>query len=84
MAFFNDIKEKLEEALLDISTIENVMIIENENGCVYRFQQIEGDSLTYISENPIDEEYVALFNEAFSASTEARNGITRFIIECLT
>lgn len=84
MSFFKEIKEKLEETLIDISTVEHVMIIEDDDGCVYRFQQTDGDSLFYISEKPIDEAYLALFNDAFSASVEARNGITRFIIECLT
>ncbi len=84
MSFFGELKEKLENALVDITTVEHAMIIEEDDGCVYRFQQIEGDSLTFVSEDPIDEEYISLFNDAFSASIEARTGITRFIIECLT
>lgn len=84
MAFFKDIRDQLENALVDIGTIEHAMIIEDDNGCIYRFQQIDGDSLSYVSENPIDEDYLLLFNDAFSASVEARTSITRFIIECLT
>ena len=84
MAFFKDIRDQLENALVDIATIEHAMIIEDDNGCIYRFQQTDGDSLSYVSENPIDEDYLLLFNDAFSASVEARTSITRFIIECLT
>ena len=84
MAFFEEIKEKLEEALIDIATVEHAMIIEENDGCVYRFQQTDGDSLSYVSDNPIDEAYLSLFNDAYSASVESRTSITRFIIECLT
>ncbi|WP_298516238.1 hypothetical protein [uncultured Kordia sp.] len=84
MAFFKEIKEKLEDAIIDLRTVEHAMIIEDDNGCVYRFQETDGDSISYVSDNPIDEEQLALFNDAFMASIEARNSITRFIIECLT
>jgi hypothetical protein len=84
MSFFKRIKGKLEDALIDISTVEHAMIIEEENGCVYRFQQTDGDNIAYISDTPIDEAELALFNDAFLASIQARNDITQFIIECLT
>lgn len=84
MAFFKNIKDKLEEGLSDIATIEHALIFEDSNGCIYRFQQTDGDSLSYFSEESIDEAYYTLFNEAFSASVEARTSITRFIIECIT
>ena len=84
MAFFQEIKEKLESALVDLSTVEHALILEDSDGCIYRFQQTEGDSLAYVSEAHIDEVYYTLFNEAFSASVEARTSITRFIIDCLT
>ena len=84
MAFFKNIKEKLEEKLTDIATIEHVLIVEENGECLYRFQQLEGDSLSYMSEQPMKEEYYQLFNAAFSASMDARTGLTRFIIECIT
>ena len=84
MAFFENIKEKLENKLTDFTTIEHVLIFEDDNSYIYRFQQTAGDSLSYISEKPIDKEYYLLFNKAFSASVESRTSITRFIIECLT
>ena len=84
MEIFEEIKEKLESKLIDITTVEHAMIIEENDGCIYRFQQTDGDSLSYVSEEPIDKEYLTLFNDAFSASIEARTSITRFIIECLT
>ena len=84
MSFFKDLKKQLEEKLIDIATVEHAMIIEEEGGYVYRFQQVDGDSFSIVSDTPIDEAYLTLFNEAFMAGVEARTGITRFIIECLT
>jgi len=84
MAFFEDLKDKLENTLTDLTSIEHAMIFEDNNECMYRFQQTAGDSMSYLSEEPIDEDYFLLFNEAFSASVEARTSITKFIIECLT
>ena len=84
MAFFEDLKEKLENAVVDFTTIEHALIFEGDNGCMYRFQQTEGDSLSYISDTPMDDDYFSLFNDAFLASVESRTSITRFIIDCLT
>ncbi|NQY07506.1 MAG: hypothetical protein HRT68_15245 [Flavobacteriaceae bacterium] len=84
MSFFEEIGEKLENALHDIATIEHAMILEKKDGYVYCIQQTEGDSISCISEKPIDEEYLRLFNDCFHASSEARTSITRFIIECIT
>lgn len=84
MAFFQDIKENLEKRLIDITTIEHAMIFEDQEGCIYRFQQIDGDSKVYVSDTPLEEDQIKLFNEIFLGASEARTGITRFIIECLT
>jgi hypothetical protein len=84
MGFFDDLKEKLKDKLTDFSTIEHVLIIEESNEFIYRFQQTAGDSLTHVGNDPIDPEYFSLFNQTFSASVEARTSLTKFIIECLT
>ena len=84
MAFFEDLKKKLEKALEDLSTIEHVLIIESNDSIIYTFQQTEGDSISFITNEPIDEEYIRIFNDAFSASVKARTDITRFLIECIT
>lgn len=84
MSFFEDLKVELENKLTDFTTIEHVLIFEDDDRYIYRFQQTAGDSLSYISEKPIDKAYYSLFNDAFSASIESRTSITRFIIECLT
>ncbi|SHI44516.1 hypothetical protein [Aquimarina spongiae] len=85
MSFFEDLKERLETTLVDLTTIEHVLIIEESDNLLYRFQQTAGDSLSYIgAADDVDEELFELFNEAFSASVEARTGIGQFIIECLT
>ena len=85
MSFFQDIKDKLETTLNDLTTIEHALVMEEEKTkYVYRFQQIDGDSYCYISPDPLDEEYYPLFNAAFSAATESRISLSKFIIECIT
>lgn len=84
MGFFEDLRDKLEHKLTDFKTIEHVLIDESNQAHIYRIQQIGGDSIIHLSENPVEKEYNALFNEAFSASAEARTSITRIIIECIT
>lgn len=84
MNFFEDLKKELEEKLEDFSTIEHALILEESNDFIYRFQQTDGDSITQLSDNSLNEDYYVLFNEAFSASIESRTSIMRFIIECLT
>ena len=83
MKFFDDIKTKLEDTLEDLTTVEHVLIIEDSNEFIYRFQQTAGDSLCHLGEGPVNPEYISLFNDAFSASMEARTGIGQFLIECL-
>jgi len=85
MAFFKNIKTKLENTLHDLTTIEHALLVENEESqCIYRFEQLDNDSICYISENPVDEEYIPLFNDAFEAASESRSSLSKFIIECLT
>lgn len=85
MSFFKNIRNELEHKLNDFTTIEHALILEDNSLCIHRFQQIDGDSKIYLKDGePIDEKYYELFNDAFSASIEARAGIIRFIIECLT
>lgn len=84
MAFFQDIKKKLENTLTDLTTIEHALIIEDSGDYIYCFQQIAGDSLAHVGGDPIDEEYFVLFNDAYSAASESRTSLSRFIIECLT
>jgi hypothetical protein len=84
MNFFEKLKEELEGKLTDITTIEHAIILEDNGECLYRFQQIEGDNLSYLGTTDIDKEYYLLLNDVFSASMEARSGITQFIIECIT
>ena len=84
MAFFKELKEKLENTIVDLATTEHALIVEENDEIIYRFQQIGGDSLSYFSEDLTEKEYFELFNEAFLASTVARTDLSRFIIECLT
>lgn len=84
MGYFEDLKNKLEDKLTDFTTIEHVLILEDSNAFIYRFQQTAGDSLSFVGNGPIDPEYFSFFNQTFSASVEARTSLSRFIIECLT
>jgi hypothetical protein len=85
VGFFQDIKDRLEETLTDLKTIEHALVVEDEKmKCIYRFEQLDGDSICFISEDQVDLDYYPVFNEAFKAASVSRSGLSRFIIECIT
>ncbi len=85
MGFFNDVKDKLETALEDIASLEHAVVLEESNAVLlYRVQEIEGDSMVHLNaQQNITAQQLEFFNTIFLASSEARTGISQFIIECI-
>lgn len=84
MGFFKKIKTKLEDTLDDLATIEHALILENPDKIIlYQKVELEGDNVAYMCDEKLSPEVLELFNEVCSASSEARTGIARFIVESI-
>lgn len=86
MSFFKRIEKKLKAKLKDLSTIEHAMIQREEDDQIlllYVLNSTDGDSMAFQGDERVSEKKYELFNEATSASSQARTGLTRFIIESI-
>lgn len=44
MSFFGKVKDTLENALNDVTTLEHALIVDENEQYIYQFQQFDGDS----------------------------------------
>ena len=87
MGFFNELKEKIEEKVSDLTTLEHAMFSnEGEGGklLVYRYQQFDGDNMNMVDEKlELSADQLEQFNKLFEASMISRQAITKFLIQTI-
>lgn len=86
MNFFIKIKDELQARVTDLTSIEQVLLIEDKGKtkvALYRHQQVGGDSLVYIMDEQLDPELIELFNDSAVTSIQARTSLVRFLKECI-
>lgn len=87
MKFFKDIKDDLERLASDLTTVEHALLQENTDGqaevIIYRRQELDGDSLVFLTSKKVEPESLEAFNLLFQAATISRLGILRALIKIL-
>ena len=85
MKFFQDLKRDLDNLIEDFTTVEHALVEQNAEGehevIIYRKQEIDGDSLFFISSQELDPQKIEAFNDHFHASIISRHGLLQAIIK---